>query len=172
MVHTVPKKKVRIVLPYLGRTSHRIKKKLLGLFRYIPTHRLEVIYQTTYRMGNLFRFKDSIPKTLMSDYVYFYKCGSCAASYIGRCYRHKHVRFCEHSGISARTGAPLKRTLVNASEIKVHALTVHPVNPLTDFRIISRGGSREILDIKESIMIKKFKPSLNNNVTSAPLALF
>ena len=172
VVHTVPKKKVRIVLPYLGRTSHVIKKKLLVLFRSIPSHRLEVIYQTTYRMGNLFRFKDCIPNSLMSDFVYSYKCGSCAASYVGRCIRHKHVRFCEHSGISARTGATLQRTLVNASAVKMHALTVHPVNPLNDFRILSRGGSREVLDIKESIMIKKLNPSLNENIVSAPLFLY
>ena len=172
VVHTVPKRKVRIVLPYLGRTSQIIKKKLLDLFRAIPSHRLEVIYQTTYRMGNLFRFKDCIPNSLMTDFVYFYKCGSCAASYVGRCYRHKHVRFCEHAGISARTGAPLKRTLVNASAVKVHALTVHPVDPINGFRILSRGGSREVLDIKESIMIKRLKPSLNDNVASAPLSLY
>ena len=172
VVHTVPKRKVRIVLPYLGRTSHMIKKKLLALFRSIPSHRVEVIYQTTYRMGNLFRFKDCIPKALMSDFVYFYKCGSCAATYIGRCYRHRHVRFCEHAGVSARTGVPLQHSMVNASAVKVHALTVHPVNPSTDFRVLSRGGSREVLDIKESIMIKKLKPSLNDNITSAPLALF
>ena len=123
-------------------------------------------------MGNLFRFKDMIPDSLITDFVYYYKCGSCAASYVGRCYRHKHVRFCEHAGISARTGATLQRTLVNASAVKIHALTVHRVNPLTDFKVLSRGGSRDVLDIKESIMIKKLKPSLNENIASAPLSLY
>ena len=172
VVHTVPKKKVRIVLPYLGRTSHLIKKKLNALFRMIPSHQLEVIYQTTYRMGNLFRFKDCLPKLIMTDFVYYYKCGSCAASYVGRCLRHKHVRFCEHAGISARTGAPLSRTLENASAIKVHALTMHTVNPEVDFKVLSRGGSRDVLDIKESIMINKLNPTLNDNITSAPLFLY
>ena len=82
------------------------------------------------------------------------------------------MRFCEHAGISARTGAPLKRTLVNASAVKEHGLTVHPVDPNNDFRILSRGGSRVVLDIKESIMIKRLKPSLNDNVASAPLSLY
>ena len=172
VVSTVPKKKVRIVLPFLGHTSHIIKKRLQRLFRTIPSHRLDVIFQTTYRMGNLFRFKDMIPDICMTDFVYHYKCGSCAASYVGRCYRHKHVRFCEHAGISARTGATLQRTLVNASAVKEHALTVHPVDPHKDFKVLSRGGSREILDIKESIMIKKIKPTLNDNISSAPLFLF
>ena len=163
---------MRIVLAFLGHTSHIIKKRLQRLFRAIPSHRLDVIFQTTYRMGNLFRFKDMIPDICMTDIVYHYKCGSCAASYVGRCYRHKHVRFCEHAGISARTGAPLQRTLVNASAVKEHALTVHPVDSHKDFKVLSRGGSREILDIKESIMIKKMKPTLNDNISSAPLFLF
>ena len=82
------------------------------------------------------------------------------------------MRFCEHAGISARTGAPLSRSLENASAVKIHALNVHPVNPLTDFKVLSRGGSRDVLDIKESIMIKKLKPSLNENIVSAPLSLY
>ena len=155
-----------------GLTKQLAKKKLQSLFRSIPSHRLDVIFQTTYRMGNLFRFKDMIPDSLITDFVYYYKCGSCAASYVGRCYRHKHVRFCEHAGISARTGATLQRTLVNASAVKIHALTVHRVNPLTDFKVLSRGGSRNVLDIKESIIIKKLKPSLNENIASAPLSLY
>ena len=82
------------------------------------------------------------------------------------------MRFCEHAGISARTGKLLQRTMVNASAVKVHALTAHPVNPLNDFKVLSRGGSREVLDIKESIMIKRLNPSLNGNIMSAPLFLY
>ena len=119
-IPTVPRMKVRVVLPYLGKTSLTIKKKLRNLFRMIPSCQLEVIYQTTYRMGNLFRFKDCLPKSLTTDFVYHFKCRSCAASYVGRCYRHQSVRFCEHAGISARTGNPLKPTLVNASAVTPH----------------------------------------------------
>ena len=83
------------------------------------------------------------------------------------------MRFCEHAGISARTGVPLRPTLVNASAIKYHMMiNQHRVNPDQDFRIISRGGTREILDIKESIMINRLRPNLNDNVTSVPLCLY
>ena len=83
------------------------------------------------------------------------------------------MRFCEHASISDRTGIPLKQTLVNASSIKIHALTEqHPVNPELDFKILSRGGTREILDIKESIMINRMNPSLNDRSTSTPLFLY
>ena len=104
MIPTVPRKKVRIVLPYLGKTSLVIKNKLRNLSQMIPTCKIEVIFQTTYRMGNMFRFKDCLPKSIMSDFVYYYKCRCCAASYVGRCYRHQQVRFCEHAGRSPRTG--------------------------------------------------------------------
>ena len=165
--------KVRIVLPYLGKTSLTIKNKLRTLFRMIPSCQLEVIYQTTYRMGNMFRFKDCLPKSLITDFVYFFKCRSCAASYVGRCYRHKQVRFCEHAGISPRTGVPLRPTLVNASAVKHHMMTNHHrVDIDQDFRILSRGGSQEILDIKESIMINRLRPNLNDNIKSVPVYLY
>ena len=171
--HTVPKKRVRIILPYLGNTSCVIRTKLRKLFRTIPSCRLEIIFQTTYRMGNLFRFKDCLPKLIMSEFVYHYKCGSCAASYVGRCYRHKHVRFCEHSGISPKTGVPYTPTLENASSIKTHIITNnHPINIGRDFTILSRGGTREVLDIKESIMIRKLRPTLNDRAASTPLFLY
>ena len=172
-IHTVPRKKIRMMLPYLGSTSFTIRKKLKQLFRMIPSYSVEIVFQTTYRMGNMFRFKDSMPHSLLTDFVYHFKCRSCAASYIGRCYRHKLVRFCEHAGLSPRTGARLKPTLVNASAVKTHMVTnQHLVDPEVDFKILSRGGTRVILDIKESIMIRRLKPNLNDNITSVPLTLY
>ena len=121
----------------------------------------------------MFRFKDSLPHSLLTDFVYYFKCRSCAASYVGRCYRHKLVRFCEHAGLSPRTGRRLQATLINASAVKVHMVTNHHlVDPELDFKILSRGGTRTILDIKESIMIRRMKPTLNGNVTSVPLSLY
>ena len=173
LVSTVPKRKIRVVLPFLGKTSLAIKKKLRELFRMVPSCQLEVIYQTTYRMGNMFRFKDALPKSIMTDFVYHFKCSCCAATYVGRCVRHKQVRFCEHAGLSPRTGKAYKPTLVNASSVKIHMLKEkHPVDPDRDFKILSRGGSREILDIKESIMIVRLNPKLNGRVTSTPLFLY
>jgi hypothetical protein len=64
-------------------------------------------------------------------------------------------------------------TLVNASAVKVHMLNEsHHVDPESDFRILSRGGNWNILDIKESIMIGRLKPNLNENIKSAPLYLY
>ena len=173
VVTTVPKRKVRIVLPFLGQTSLNIKKKLRELFRMVPSYQVEVIFQTSYRMGNLFRFKDRLPESIMTDFVYFFKCRCCAATYVGRCYRHKQVRFCEHAGLSPITGKRYKQTLVNASSIKEHMINEgHPVDPDSDFKILSRGGTRDILDIKETIMIGRLDPTLNDRAKSAPVFLY
>ena len=172
-VATVPKRKVRVVLPFLGQTSLKIKKKLRELFRMVPSYQVEVIFTTSYRLGNMFRFKDLLPESIMTDFVYFFKCSCCAATYVGRCIRHKHVRFCEHAGLSPRTGEAYRPTLVNASSIKEHMLTEnHPVNTTNDFKILSQGRSRDILDIKESIMIGRLNPTLNEREKSAPLFLY
>ena len=41
-----------------------------------------------------------------------------------------------------------------------------------DFKFIGGGGARYLLQVKESIMIKKWNPELNGSVTSVPLYLF
>ena len=40
------------------------------------------------------------------------------------------------------------------------------------YKILSRGGSRAILDIKESIMIGRLNPTLNERESSSPLCLY
>ena len=47
----------------------------------------------------------------------------------------------------------------------------HDVNE-GDFSILSKGGNALSLDIKESIMINKLKPSLNRNIKSTELYLY
>ena len=171
-VHTVARKKVQIFLPYLGNTSHNLRMRLKWLFRKLHTCELKVIFTTSYRLGNMFRFKDRLPETLKSKLVYSFKCRSCNASYIGQTSRHHKVRVSEHLGLSPRTGKKLQPSLINASKIKEHILcNLHEVND-DDFKILSTGGLSHVLEIKESIMLKKFKPTLNDNVTSKELFLF
>lgn len=160
-----------IVLPYLGTVTTQLKTKLRTLFSsYLPNSRIRVISKMSFRMGNLFRFKDTFPDSIISDIVYFYKCSSCNATYVGKSYRHRKVRECEHMGISARTGKPVKGTTTTA--IRDHMLFCNKVVDSGDFSILSKGGNRDDLEIKESIMIKKLKPTLNKDLTSTQLYLF
>ena len=160
------------MLPYLGKASCQIRKKLKNLFKKLPSHKLNVIFTTSYRISNMFRFKDRFPDSILSHFVYQFKCGSCTASYVGQTSRHQKVRFCEHSGVSPRTGKVLAASLINASKIKEHKLLNHHQVEKENFKVLSIGGSTDVLEIKESIMIKVLKPSLNNNVSSRELFLF
>ena len=41
-----------------------------------------------------------------------------------------------------------------------------------DFSILTRENKKFLLELKESLLIMRDKPSLNRNITSAPLYLF
>ena len=43
---------------------------------------------------------------------------------------------------------------------------------LDDFSILASAGSKFILELKESLLIMRDNPTLNKNITSAPLYLF
>ena len=101
---TVPKLELRIVLPYLGNISSITKKRLNRcISKRLKFCKLQIIFQTGNRLKNYFRFKDRVPETLKSNFVYKFKCGSCTASYYGKPYRHMKVRVSEHQGVSPRT---------------------------------------------------------------------
>ena len=120
-------------------------------------------------MANNFGFKDRIPKELTSGVVYKFSCGLCNESYYGECIRHLNVRIGEHIGISPLTNEKIKPKV---SSISDHLLLCNHSPSFDDFSILSLDNKKYLLEIKESLFIKKDKPSLNKNVTSAPLYLF
>ena len=48
------------------------------------------------KLCNSFRFKDPIPKDLISGYVYKFNCGLCNESYYGESMKHLNIRSGEH----------------------------------------------------------------------------
>ena len=88
VVTTVPKLELRIVLPYLGNISSITKKRLNRFIgKRLKFCKLKTIFQTGNRLKNYFRFKDRVPETLQSSFVYRFKYGSCTASYEGSGFR-------------------------------------------------------------------------------------
>ena len=165
------KRSITIILPYLGSISSRLQSKLGKLYKKsLPNFKVMLVNKTSFRIGNLFRFKDSCPESIMSHINYLYKCSSCNAAYVGKTYRHKKVRICEHMGISPRTGKTVKGVITTA--VRDHMLHCDTVVCEGDFSILSKGGDYRELEIKESIMIQKLKPSLNRDLMSTPLYLF
>ena len=112
VVTTVPKLKLRIMLPYLGNISSITKKRLNRCIgKRLKLSKLKIIFQTGNRLKSYFRFKDRVPETLQSNVACKCKCRNGTASCYGKTYRHIKVRVAEHQGDSPRTGERVKGTL-------------------------------------------------------------
>ena len=113
--------------------------------------------------------KTKIPKALRSCVVYSFKCRCCSASYLGQTVRHLHTRVSEHLGFSALTGRKSCRPVM--SIIFSHLNSTGHTASLDDFQILSSCSSPDELLVRESLLISKYKPSLNIQGSSVPLLL-
>ena len=173
-VFTVPKKDFMIVLPFLGTTSWKIKNDLIQTFRKIaPFSKLKIVFKTSKRLSSCFSFKDKIPKCLTSGVIYEYKCATCNRCYIGSTKRYWEKRLEEHLHISALTGKRLNGQQVFApmQHVRSNDCQVRSISR-EEFSLIGREKNPYILRVKESILISKNRPQLNNNIASVPLHLF
>ena len=174
---TAPTEEIRsetIVLPYLGKLSLEIRNRIRKyVSKHITSCKLTVVFRSQRRLRTLFRFKDSIPQALQSYVLYSYKCGTCNGSYIGKTNRHCHIRWCEHLKLTPTRKRPSKSKQESTAIHQHITSTEHPAS-LDDFEIVGREPSRNDfkLKIKESLLIKKLRPKLNENVQSIPLLLF
>ena len=168
---TVPKLELRIVSPYLGNISSITKKRLNRCVgKCLKFCKFKIIFQTGNRFKNYFGSKDRVPKTLQSNFIYKFKCGSCTASYYDKTYRHMKVRISEHQGVSLTTGKQVKGTL--SMSVRGHMLNCDHAIVWEDFSIIGRESNHYLLERKESVFIKRDKPSVNRNKYSQELFLF
>ena len=159
---TVPKKEILMVLPYLGHdSSFKLKKSLVSLFsKAYPQVDLKIVFRTTLRIANLFRYKDIIPKRLKSFIVYGVYCTDCDACYVGKTKRHLITRFKEHTDVRKPTA------------VMDHVMNNNHNVIFDDVKILCQGISDKELLIKESLTVKKMKPIMNMNITSFPLEIF
>ena len=174
-VHTVPKKEVMVVLPFLGSTSWLVKKDLTRVFRNIlPFCKLKIVFKISNRVSSYFSFKDKLPVALDSHVIYKYTCASCNVSYIGCTKRYWEKRLEEHTHISALTGGPLSGLQIYAPHQHVRTAKCSPSARVhrEDFEFIGRESNNYLLQVKESIFIYKHKPVLNGDQRSVPLYLF
>ena len=140
------------------------------MIKHMKFCKLRVIFQTNIRLKNYFRFKDSVLETLQSNLIYKFLCGSCTACYIGKTYRHFKVRVSEHQGVSPRTGKPVKGTL--STSVRDHMLVCDHKVVYEDFKFLGNESNRDLFELKESLFIKRDRPSLNKNLYSQELLLF
>ena len=174
----IEKQKLIISLPFVGKYSNDLKKKLSSFAssHLKPEFKITVVWSSCRSIRSFFSFKDRLPLHLRSKILYQFTCDGCNSIYIGKSKRHFLVRAYEHLGLSYRTG---KRLTYNPQCSNNTAVLDH-INQsdqccgtLDSFRLI--GGARNdfFLKIKESLLIKKVKPSLlNKSKASVPLYLF
>jgi hypothetical protein len=166
------KERLYVGLPFLGKQTDIIRKKLIKVFKqFVPHKDLIIYFRPGRRVGNFFHIKDLTPTELRSSIVYRYTCTSCQASYIGQTARHFRHRIAEHMGVSHLTWKEVK--------IKVHSNIREHVNCCPNssctpqnFKIIATGGTEQELLIKERLLITKEKPLLNGNTGSYDLLLY
>ena len=127
------------------------------------------MFENKTKLGNNFHFNDQILKDLTCGVVYKFQCGLCIESYYGECMRHLNVRIAEHIGISPLTRKQVKPK--NSSVADYLLLCNHSAS-YDDFSVLTRENKKFLLELKESLLIMRDKPSLNRNITSAPLYLF
>ena len=102
---TTQKKEITISLEYLGKISLLAKKQLTNIFRSCRKDiKLNVVFKTSNRLRNAFRFKDQLPKCINSKVLCKYKCSIFNNVYItnGITKRYLIVRQYEHVGWVSR----------------------------------------------------------------------
>ena len=114
---TDEKQKIVISLPFLGRYSNDIKRKLKSMAsKYFKSNvKVDIIWSSTRKICHFFSFKDRLPRHLCSKVLYRYSCDGCNSFYIGKTARHFLVKKYEHLGQSIRTGKNFKYNPKNAN---------------------------------------------------------
>ena len=165
------KKYLPLVLPYLGiiylQTRTKLRQALKGV---LNCCKLEIVFKCLTRLSNSFCYKDPIPKDLTSGVVYKFQCGLCNQSYYGESIKDLDIRSGEHIGVSPFTAKKIKPS--NNSGICDHLLQCNCLPSFDNFIVLTHENKKYLLEIKESLLIMKAKPSLNRNINSAPLYIF
>ena len=171
-VLTAERKEISLVLPYLGAKSLSLRTNLVRLIsKSFPYCKLTVIFKSSNRLGNYFKFKDRIPKSLLSGVIYRYLCDRCNSVYIGKTKRYYEKRLEEHLSISALTGKPMKTFQIWPP--MEHSKCCEGNNFTRDrFSVIGHQKQDFLLKIQESLTIYECKPGLNKQCESTPLYLF
>ena len=137
-------------------TRTKLKQALKGV---LNCCKLEIVFKCQTRLSNSFRYKDPIPKDLISGVVYKFQCGLCNESYYGESIRHLDIRSGEHIGVSPLTGKKVKPS--NNSAICDHLLHCNFLPSFDNFSVLAHENKKYLLQIKESLLIMRDKPSLS-----------
>ena len=95
------KKEIFIFLEFLGKIPFQSKKQLTEIFRTCKKNlKVNVVFKSSNRIRNAFRFKVIIPTFMNSKLIYIFKCNICNGVYVGETKLHLLVRLYKHLGKS------------------------------------------------------------------------
>ena len=134
--------------------------------------KLNVIFKSSKRIKNAFRFKDILPKHINSKVLYKFKCDISNSVYIGKTKWHLLVHQYEHLGLSILTEKALKYTEKDATAIRKHCHENKHRCSVDNFEVVGTAANDFHLKLKESLSILKMKPCLSIAQESMPLYLF
>ena len=143
-----------------------MQKSIKGVLNYC---KLQVIFKSQNKLYNNFCFKDPAPQILTSGLVHKFQCGLCNESRYGKCVRNLTVKSGEHIGIS-----PLSNKRVQPrkdSAVCQHLLNCNYSPSFEDFSVLCHANKKYLLVLKENLLTMKDRPSMNQNVCSAPISL-
>ena len=167
------KKEVFICLEFLSKISLQSKKQLTEIFRTCQKNvKLNVVFRSSNRIRNAFRFKDQIPKYMNSKVIYKFKCNICNDVYIGENKRHFLAREYEHLGKLILTEKNLKCAEKDATAIRKHCHNHFHTADTSCFSLVGSAANKYHLKLQESVLILKMNPSLNLGKEPIPLYLF
>ena len=92
-----------LVKLYSGFWTFLVLEKKILFSDKLTSCNLKIVFTSLVKVKSFFTFKDKLPKMLLLELVYQYRCGGCNATYYGKTKHHFKVRICEHLGISHLT---------------------------------------------------------------------
>ena len=167
IIHTVDKKQVLLVLPFLGTLSFEIRSRLQNCLKITSFIHY---YQSRGRILNFFNFKGVVNTKLSSHIVYKLMCSCCSTTYYGQIQRYFFVRASEHLGITPLTSKFVKTP--RKSAIFDYMLLNGNKASFDNFSILLRESNPFKLQLKKSLLISRDKPILKKNIFSFSLELF
>ena len=150
-------------LPYIGDVSDKTRFKIKSLCKLFCKDLDITLSFNTCKVGSFLSTKSQSPFNLQSYVVYYFKCASCGADYVGETTRHCSVRwYVEH----LRTD---KKSYVN-KHINSNN-NCKQLNNEDSFKIIDRANTKYTLKLKQSMYINWMKPTINAQKNHVNLAL-
>ena len=164
------KMKIFLKFPFLrDNTNDFLKKEISLIFsKYFPQIDPRIIFYNNFKIKNFVNHKEKLTSSFESGIVYKFECSKCHQVYVGSTMKVLCSRVHDHKGVSGRTGRLLQSPLFSSIRDHCHGICDNNIKE-EDFGVIYKGNSEQEVRLSESLLIKKLKPSLNNDISSHPL---